>query len=131
MRTRIIATVGPACAGPATLRAMIREGVSVFRFNFSHGTLEDHERLLALVRRAHRGSRRPIGIMQDLAGHRVRTGRLPRGRPVALREGQRFALTRGTAFVSGRRRRSRKAARARSSRSDSAGHPRSRSSAGE
>ena len=94
MRTRIIATVGPACADVKTLAEMIRTGVSVFRFNFSHGTLEDHERFLELVRRADRRTSRRVAILQDLAGPRIRTGRLAGGRPVKLEAGQRFLLYR-------------------------------------
>ncbi len=94
MRTRIIATAGPACAAIGTLKAMVLEGVSVFRLNFSHGTLEDHERLLERIRRVQHQLGRHIGILQDLAGHRIRTGRLRGGRPVLLNAGQHFSLYR-------------------------------------
>ena len=94
MRTRIIATVGPACAKVETLVKIIREGASVFRFNFSHGTLESHERMLASIRKAQRNVGRHVSILQDLQGHRIRTGRLTGGRPVTLKTGQRFTLHR-------------------------------------
>ena len=94
MRTKIIATIGPACAQPAVLRAMIREGVAVFRFNFSHGTLEEHERILARIRAADRRASRHVAILQDLAGPRIRTGRLQRGRPVTIVPGQHFTFYR-------------------------------------
>lgn len=94
MRTRIIATVGPSCADTRTLWRMVEAGVSVFRFNFSHGTPADHERMLARVRKVQRKLHRRIGILQDLAGHRIRTGRLAGGRAVTLRAGQRFTLFR-------------------------------------
>ena len=94
MRTRIIATIGPACAHPKTLLRMVQEGVSVFRFNFSHSTFADHERLLERVRGIQRGLGRKIGVLQDLEGHRIRTGRLSGGRPLALKNGQRFTLYR-------------------------------------
>ena len=96
MRTRIIATVGPACANVRTLEAMVSSGVSVFRFNFSHGTLEDHERMLARVRKVQQRARHRISVLQDLAGPRIRTGRLSHGQPVALKAGQRFTLYRHT-----------------------------------
>jgi len=51
----------------ATLRQMIRAGVSVFRFNFSHGTRADHERMLDDVRQAQDGMRRRVSLLQDLA----------------------------------------------------------------
>ena len=94
MRTRIIATIGPACARVPLLVRMIREGVSVFRFNFSHGTMAEHERTLARVRQAQRQTGRHVEILQDLAGHRIRTGALRRHRPVILKPGQRFTFYR-------------------------------------
>ena len=97
MRARIVATVGPACADTATLWRLVEAGVSVFRFNFSHGTLADHERMLARVRKVQRRLYRRIGILQDLAGHRIRTGCLVHGHPVTLKAGQRFTLRRHTA----------------------------------
>lgn len=94
MRTRIIATIGPACAHIKTLEQMVRQGVSVFRFNFSHGNLADHQRLLDRVRTVQRTLGQRVGILQDLEGHRIRTGRLSGGGPVVLTEGQRFVLYR-------------------------------------
>ena len=94
MRTRIIATIGPACAQPKILARMVREGVSVFRFNFSHGTLADHERMLEQVRVVQQRAGHRVAILQDLEGHRIRTGRLAGGRPILLKIGQRFSLYR-------------------------------------
>ena len=94
MRTRIIATIGPACAHPKTLSQMVQEGVSVFRFNFSHGTLADHEHFLELVRRVQQRLGHRVGILQDLEGHRIRTGRLSSGSSVVLSAGQQFVLYR-------------------------------------
>ena len=93
-RTRIIATVGPACARKATLYDMIRAGVGVFRFNFSHGTLADHERMLERIWDVRRGGGHKVEILQDLAGHRIRTGRLKGGGPVTLKTGQHFMFYR-------------------------------------
>lgn len=73
---------------------MIQEGVAVFRFNFSHGTLADHERLLDRVRAAQRKVGKRVQILQDLEGHRVRTGQLSGGRSLSLKQGQRFTLYR-------------------------------------
>lgn len=97
-RTRIIATVGPACADANTLRRLIEEGVSVFRFNFSHGTLPEHERTLLRIRQVQERLGRRVAILQDLEGHRIRTGRLAHGRPVTLKAGQRFLLYRHIAL---------------------------------
>jgi len=93
-RTRIIATVGPACADTKTLQRLIEEGVSAFRFNFSHGTLPEHERTLLRIRKAQERLGRRVAILQDLEGHRIRTGRLAGGKPVTLNAGQRFLLYR-------------------------------------
>jgi len=101
MRTRIIATVGPACAQSTTLKALIKEGVSVFRFNFSHGTMEDHERILHRIRTITKNHKH-VSILQDLAGHRIRTGHLTGGHAVMLEEGQRFALYRSLVAGSSR-----------------------------
>ena len=73
---------------------MIREGVSVFRFNFSHGTMADHEQMLEHVRKAEHRVGHRVAILQDLEGHRIRTGRLGGGHPVLLSVGQRFTLFR-------------------------------------
>jgi len=94
MRTRIIATVGPACHDTQTLWRMVEEGVSVFRFNFSHGTMEDHVRTLERVRKVQRRLGRRISVLQDLAGHRIRIGRLTGAQPVTLKTGQHFVLSR-------------------------------------
>lgn len=93
--TRIIATVGPACARVPTLRRMIRAGVSVFRFNFSHGTRADHERMVKRIRQAQDGMRRRVSLLQDLAGHRIRIGQLIGHRPIDLRTGKFLRLCRG------------------------------------
>lgn len=96
MRTKIIATVGPACANVIILRKMIKEGVNVFRMNFSHGTRDSHELMLKKIKKAQTGSGRSVLIMQDLAGHRIRTGHLRGGRAIVLKPNQRFRLYRGS-----------------------------------
>ena len=94
MKTRIIATVGPACAETKTLWRMVQAGASVFRLNFSHGTLEEHQRLLERIRKVQRRYGHRVAVLQDLAGHRIRTGRLTGSQPVTLAAGQRFILYR-------------------------------------
>ena len=73
---------------------MIRAGVGVFRFNFSHSTLADHERMLERIWDIRRGGGHKVEILQDLAGHRIRTGRLKGGGPVTLNTGQHFMFYR-------------------------------------
>ncbi len=94
MRTKIIATIGPACAETETLAQLFDEGASVIRFNFSHGTRAQHERWLAKIRKAEKRSGHHVSILQDLAGHRIRTGYLQGHMPVYLKVGQQVTLTR-------------------------------------
>jgi len=78
-RTKILATLGPATASEAGIRALVDAGASAFRLNFSHGTREEHAALVAAIRRVARG--RPVAIVQDLAGPKLRLDRPVRGQP--------------------------------------------------
>lgn len=92
LRTKIVATVGPACEKPETLLRLVRAGVSVARINLAHGTPADHARFAANVRWAARQVGRPIAVMADLAGPKIRVGQLHGGR-LKLEPGQRVHLT--------------------------------------
>jgi pyruvate kinase len=89
-RTKIVATLGPACDSPAVLRAMIAEGLAVARLNFSHGTLDDHARRIAGLRAAAAAEGAVVAVLQDLQGPRLRIGPVQDG--TALVEGQAFTL---------------------------------------
>ena len=89
--TKIVATLGPASSGPVVLERMFRAGVDVVRLNFSHGTVEDHMKLAALVRESCRNTGRTVGIMGDLQGPKIRIGRFKDGK-VALKPGDAFIL---------------------------------------
>jgi pyruvate kinase len=91
-RTKIVATVGPGCANPETLRQMILAGANTFRLNFSHGTHEVHQRSIRLIRQAENELNIPIGILQDLQGPKIRLGKFECG-SVELNEGDRYILT--------------------------------------
>ncbi|MCS7206543.1 MAG: pyruvate kinase [Dehalococcoidia bacterium] len=91
-KTKIVATVGPASRSEETLARLIEAGVDVFRLNFSHGTWEEHGAVIDALRRLSR-AKRPVAILQDLQGPRLRTGPLEGGRPVTLKPGQQFTLT--------------------------------------
>lgn len=78
-RTRIVATLGPATNTPEKIRALIEAGVDVFRLNFSHGTHESHGELIQGIRRI--SGDRPIAILQDLCGPKLRLTKPVRGRP--------------------------------------------------
>lgn len=75
-RTKIVATVGPASANEETLTSMIEAGVNVFRINSSHGSSDDRVEMMKLVRSVRDRMRRPIGLLVDLQGPRIRVGSL-------------------------------------------------------
>lgn len=89
VKTKIVATVGPASDSPEMLRELICAGVDLFRFNFAHGAYEWLEGVAALIRRISAEMRRPIGILGDLSGPKIRLGELPGGL-VECVEGERF-----------------------------------------
>jgi pyruvate kinase len=84
--TKIVATLGPSSSAAGVLDALVAAGVDVFRLNFSHGTHATHEEMFHAVRAAAARARRHVGILQDLSGPKIRTGRLEGGRPIELRE---------------------------------------------
>ncbi len=90
MRTKVVATVGPATAAPDTILALARAGVDVFRLNLAHGTAESHGQVVRWVREAGEELGKPIAILADLAGPKIRIGRLPE--PVDLVEGSGVVL---------------------------------------
>jgi pyruvate kinase len=75
-RTKIVATIGPASREPDTLARMIEAGMDVARLNYSHGTLEEHAETVARVRDAAGRAGRPVAILQDLPGTKLRIGPL-------------------------------------------------------
>ncbi len=90
-RTSIVATLGPASSGPGRIRELIEAGVDVVRLNFSHGTADEHARIFEAVRKAEDQVGKPVAIMQDLAGPKLRVGDL-RGGKLHLREGERLTI---------------------------------------
>jgi len=90
-RTKIIATLGPASSTPEILARLFQTGADVFRLNFSHGTHEDHAARFAMIREMEDRFDRPIGILADVQGPKLRVGRFGGGR-VHLQTGQRFQL---------------------------------------
>jgi len=75
------------------IRELIRSGMDVARLNFSHGTLEEKARLITAVREAAVAENKPICVLQDLQGPKIRTGRLKYRTPVALKAGSRLTIT--------------------------------------
>ena len=75
-RTKIVATIGPASRDPEILRRMVRAGMDVARLNFSHGTVEEHAETARMVRDAANAAGRPVAVLQDLPGPKLRIGRV-------------------------------------------------------
>lgn len=88
---KIVATLGPASSTPETVRQLFAAGVDVFRLNFSHGTAEEHRERFAILRALEQETGRPIGILADLQGPKLRVGMFAQG-PVSLVAGQAFRL---------------------------------------
>jgi pyruvate kinase len=90
-RTKIVATLGPGSSAPEVIEDMIRAGVDVFRLNFSHGTHGEQRHRNDLIRTCSEKAGRIVGVLADLQGPKIRTGRFVSGR-VQLIRGERFIL---------------------------------------
>ena len=88
---KIVATLGPASDELQTIRALFDAGADVFRLNFSHGVHADHKRRLGLIRQVENDTGRPIGVLLDLQGPKLRIGTFADG-PVTLKDGAAFRL---------------------------------------
>ena len=88
---KIIATLGPATSTPAMIRSLFAAGVDVFRLNFSHGDHDGHRRRFEAIREAESATGRPIGVLLDLQGPKLRVGEFAGG-SATLKEGGAFAL---------------------------------------
>src|SRR5579863_10234332 len=92
-RAKIICTVGPACNSEAILRDLMRLGMDVARLNFSHGSHEEHARIIERLRRAAKKENRTVCILQDLQGPKIRTGLLKGHMPVTIKAGSQVTIT--------------------------------------
>ena len=91
-RAKIVCTLGPASDTLEMIEALVEAGMDCARLNFSHGSLDDHAKLAGLVREAAARKRRPVAILADLCGPKMRIGKFPGG-PIELVPGARFVLT--------------------------------------
>jgi pyruvate kinase len=91
--SKIVCTIGPATRSPRMIRRLLQAGMDVARLNFSHGTHAEHAQSIALLRSASTEQKKPIAILTDLQGPKIRTGALAGGSPVPLRAGERFIIT--------------------------------------
>ena len=91
-RTKIVATVGPACDTYDKLLSLVKAGVNVFRLNFSHGTYEDKQAVIENIRKISKNEPYNIAILADLQGPKLRVGDLENGK-LELKAGDRFIFT--------------------------------------
>jgi len=92
-KTKIVATVGPACDAPEMLGRMVAAGVDIFRLNFAHGEHRRMARTIAAIRRTTEGLDRHVGILGDLGGPKIRLGSLPGGE-LRVDQDRRYVFTR-------------------------------------
>ncbi len=91
-KTKIICTLGPASHTPERIEALIQAGMDCARLNFSHGTHDDHAEVFRRVRQASERLGRPVAILQDLCGPKIRVGKMKGGK-VTLEEGAEVTIT--------------------------------------
>ncbi len=91
-RAKIVATLGPASSTEESFRALVRAGLDVARLNFSHGSHEQKSELIHMVRKVAREEGKPICILADLQGPKIRTSKLVNGKPVLLTAGERLTI---------------------------------------
>lgn len=99
-KVKIVCTLGPACSDHETMTAMVRAGMNVARFNFSHGDYDGHLAMLELVRTIEKEEGTPIATLLDTKGPEIRTGKVEGGL-VRLEQGQLIALTTDKSAIPG------------------------------
>lgn len=92
-RAKIVATLGPASCTEHVIRELVRAGVDVARLNFSHGTQPEKLKLIHIIRKVAAEEDKPVCILADLQGPKIRTGRLRNRLPVSLKAGQHITIT--------------------------------------
>src|SRR5678815_4202606 len=90
-KTKIVATVGPASNSKEMLRALVKEGVDVFRLNFSHGSHEDHLKVVENIRSVNKELSSTVSILLDLQGPKIRIQEVEPG--VVIEKGQELTIT--------------------------------------
>lgn len=92
-RAKILATLGPASNTQETIEAMINAGLNAVRINMSHGTQDEHAETIKRAKAAAKNLNRPLAILVDLSGPKIRTGLLQNAKPVILETDAEFVLT--------------------------------------
>ncbi|MCB1197182.1 MAG: pyruvate kinase [Deltaproteobacteria bacterium] len=91
--TKIIATLGPSLNSSTKLKKALDQGVNVFRLNFSHGSIEDHLNTVSMIRSVAKTYKRPVGILADMPGPKIRIGVFAKNEPVYLARNATCTLT--------------------------------------
>lgn len=89
---KIVCTIGPASSSPKVIERLIKAGMDVARLNFSHGTHDEHKKVIKSIRDTSRRLKKAVAILQDLQGPKIRTGLLKDGKTI-LKSGDKFVLT--------------------------------------
>ncbi|MDW8411420.1 MAG: pyruvate kinase [Acidobacteriota bacterium] len=92
-KAKIIATIGPASASPEILTELILQGMDVARLNMSHGSYSQHAEAISNIRSISDKLKRPVAILLDLCGPKLRTGPLPDGKPILLTTGSKVIIS--------------------------------------
>lgn len=90
-QTKIVATLGPASSTEDMIRKLVKTGVNVFRLNFSHGSHKDHKERVTMIRAIEQELNRPLGIIADMQGPKLRVGTFKDG-AIALKKGMKIRL---------------------------------------
>jgi pyruvate kinase len=93
-RSKIVATIGPACQDESVMTELVRHGVDVFRINAAHGKIADFERVLGTIRKVRETTNFPVGVLLDLAGPKIRLGQLFND-PIEVEPGRELTIVRG------------------------------------
>jgi pyruvate kinase len=91
-RTKIVGTIGPATSSPEMLEKIVEAGLNVARLNFSHGTHEDHDKVITELRRISKEQNAPIALLQDLQGPKIRIAKVKNG-SIMLKDNQKITIT--------------------------------------
>ncbi len=92
-KTKVICTLGPTTDEEEVMRSLVRRGMDVARFNFSHGTHEEQKARMDKLKKVRDEEGKPIAILLDTKGPEIRTGVLKDGKKVTLKTGETFTLT--------------------------------------
>src|SRR5579862_3556406 len=92
-RAKIVCTLGPVTSSSEMIEKLVLCGMNVARLNFSHGTHSEHLQRINALRRISRKHGRPIAVLADLQGPKIRTGAVLHNKPIQLRFGQRLVIT--------------------------------------